>query len=724
MARKPAKTSGAKKPVSKLKPPVARKQPRRMRVHGKLLRDDYAWLRADNWQEVLRNAKALPKDIRAYLEAENAYTQAMTAHLKPLQRKLTRELRARIKEDDESVPVKDGPYAYFDKYREGGEHPLVCRKPRVGGRTTILLDGDKLAKGKKFFDFSSAVHSPDHKLMAWSFDDKGSEYFSIRVRDLATGKDLEDLIPDTDGDATWALDGKSFFYTLLDENHRPYRVCRHDVGTPLGADDVVFEDADPRWMIGVNESQSGRYATIDVSGHDSSEVWLLDLAHPKAKPRLIEKRRKGHEYEAEDHGNLLYILTNADRAEDYKIVTAPISDPSRKNWKDLVPHKRGRMLTGLTLFKRHMVRTELEDGLPRIVIHELRTGEEHSITFNEETYDLDLDEVAEFDTDVIRFAYSSLTTPPEIYDYNMVTRERKLLKRREIPSGHDPSRYISRRIFATSRDGAKVPVSILQAKTTMLDGKAPLVLQAYGAYGNAYEANFGANRFSLVDRGFVFAIAHVRGGTDRGYRWYKNGKMEKKANTFHDFIAAAKCLADENYTSAGQITGIGRSAGGLMIGAVANMAPKLFSTLIAGVPFVDTLNTMLDDTLPLTPPEWNEWGNPARSEKFFEIIRAYSPYDNVKKQNYPAILALGGLSDPRVTYWEPAKWVARLRATRKGGGPVLLKTDMTSGHGGSSGRFERLSEIAFEHAFILWQAGLADEAMKPLRKPARKRAQS
>ncbi|MBM3609126.1 MAG: S9 family peptidase, partial [Alphaproteobacteria bacterium] len=594
----------------------------------------------------------------------------------------------------------------YDRYRKGGEHPLVCRKPRNGGKGHILLDGDALAKGKKFFDFGGATHSPDHKRMAWSYDDKGSEYFSIRVRDLASGKDLPDIVPDNDGDATWAADGKSFFYTLLDNNHRPYRVCRHVLGTPVAEDHVVLEDADPRWMMSISETQSGRYATIDLSGHDSSEAWLLDLTRPSAKPRLIEKRRKGHEYEAEHRGNLLYILTNADGTEDFKIVTAPLADPSRANWKDLVPHKRGRMITGMSIFQRHLVRSELQDGLPRIVVRDLRTGAEHSVAFDEETYDLDLDDVIEFDTDIIRFYYSSLTRPVEIYDYNMKTRERVLLKRREIPSGHDPSNYMSRRIFATSHDGAKVPVSILWAKDTPLDGSAPLLLQAYGAYGYAYEASFGAHRLSMVDRGFVFAIAHVRGGTDRGWRWYKDGKMAKKANTFHDFIAAAQCLCEDKYTSQGKIAAIGRSAGGLLIGVVANMVPKYFSCLIAGVPFVDTLNTMLDDTLPLTPPEWLEWGNPQRDVKAFETIRAYSPYDNIKRQKYPAILALGGLSDPRVTYWEPAKWVAKLRAKMSGGGPVLLKTDMTSGHGGSTGRFEQLSESAFEYAFILWQAGL------------------
>lgn len=711
-SQKPLKPKAAQKPKAPAKP--ARRRPRpplapalmtRREVHGVTLEDEYAWIRADNWQEVLRDPAVLPKPIRKLIDAENAYVEAVLGHTRKLQTKIRKELRGRIKEDDAGVPVPDGPFAYFEKYRTGGEHPVYCRRPREGGRMQVLLDGDKLAKGKKFFDQGSVVYSPDHKLLAWSYDDKGSEYFTLRVRDIATGKDLPDIVVDTDGDVIWRQDCKAFYYTLYDSTHRPYRIYRHVLGTDSAQDTLIFEDADPRYFLNISETQSGRFATIDMNDHDSTESWLLDLTKADARPRLIQKRRRKMQYEVLDWGKTLFILTNTDKAEDFKIVEAPIEAPGMENWHDVVPHRPGCLIDEIAVFKRHMVRAELEDGLPRIVIRDIRSGREHAIAFDEEAYDLQIDEVAEYDTDVIRFAYSSMTTPWSVYDYNMVTRERVLRKRQKIPSGHNPKKYVSRRIFATSHDGARVPVSVLYAKDTPLDGSAPLVLNAYGAYGESYEASFSTGRFSLVDRGFVIAIAHVRGGTDCGWDWYEQGKLRRKANTFHDYIAAARHLAAEKFTSIGQIVGIGRSAGGLMIGAAANMAPEIFAGLIAGVPFVDSLNTMLDDTLPLTPPEWLEWGNPMKNAKDFEAIRAYAPYDNVRSQYYPPILALSGLSDPRVTYWEPTKWVARLRARMSGGGPILLKTNTDAGHGGAAGRLERLDDVAFEYAFILWCTG-------------------
>lgn len=716
VARKAAKAKSAKKPPIKAarktrrpRPPAAAQKTESRTVHGVKIVDEYAWLRAPNWQEVLREPKKLPKDIRKLIDAENKYAADVLADTKRLQSKIKKELRGRIKEDDSEVPVPDGPFAYFERYRTGGEHSIFCRMPREGGRKQVLLDGDKLAKGKKFFDLGDISYSPDHKLLAWSADEKGSEFFKLRVRDIATGKDLADSIESCDGDAVWRHDSRAFFYTVFDENHRPWRIYRHDLGTKNEDDKLIYEDSDPRYFLNLAETQSGRYATVDIGDHDSSECWLLDLTARDARPTLIQKRRKAVQYECEDWGDKLFIHTNADGADDFKIVEAPISAPQAKNWKDVIPHRAGVLIQEMAVFKRHLVRTELENGSPRIVIREIKSGKEHAIAFDEECYDLQIDSVAEFDTNVIRFAYSSLTTPWSVYDYNMVTRERTLRKRQKIPSGHRPSKYKSERIFATSHDGAKVPVSLLYAKSTKLDGSAPLLLQAYGAYGTHYEASFSANKFSLVDRGFVVAIAHVRGGTDCGWGWYKAGKLAKKANTFHDFVAVGRHLAAQNYTSVGQIVGVGRSAGGLLIGAAANMAPELFAGLVAGVPFVDALNTMLDDTLPLTPPEWLEWGNPATSRKAFDTILAYSPYDNIKAQYYPPMLVLSGLSDPRVTYWEPTKWVARLRNRMSGGGPILLKTNTDAGHGGAGGRLERLDDIAFEYAFILWCTGKAAE---------------
>ena len=683
------------------KPPIADKRPVATTRHGVKIVDDYAWLRAENWQEVLRDASQLPEEIRSYLDDENTYTNHVLSGTRSLQKKLVREMRGRMVEDDEGVPAEDGPWAYYHRYREGADYPQFCRRPREGGRGRILLDGDKLADGKKYFDFGDVSHSPNHELLGWSADEAGSEYHTIRVRDLKTGKDLPDTITDTDGDLVWTSNSKAFYYTKLDENCRPLSVYRHRLGTDQAADTLIYREKQTRWHMSLGETQSGRFATIDISDQETSEVRLIDLRKANATAVLIEPRRKKIEYDVEDCGNKLLIITNADRAEDFKIMEAPLTKPGRANWRDVIPYQRGRMITGMSVFKRHMVRTELEDGLPRIIIRELRSGKEHTIAFDEECYDLDLGSVLEFDTDVIRIVYSSLTTPQEIYDYNMKTRDRIVRKRRQIPSGHNPAHYVARRTFATSHDGKKIPVSILHAKKTKIDGTAPLVLNAYGAYGHSYEAAFGANRLSLVDRGFVYAVAHIRGGSDKGRRWYTDGKMNKKKNSFQDFIAAGRHLAAEDYTSEGQIVAIGRSAGGLLMGAVANMAPELFAGVVADVPFVDNINTMCDPNLPLTPPEWLEWGNPIKSAKAFEYMLSYSPYENVAAQRYPAMFIQGGLTDPRVTYWEPAKWTAKLRDRCTGGGPILLYTNMTAGHAGAPGRFESLPDIAMEYAFII-----------------------
>ncbi len=704
-AKKPARKAAAKKPAArsprKSKPPLAEKRPSVRTCHGQKLTDEYAWLKAENWQEVLRDPKVLPKDIRKLLDAENRYTEALLAPTKSLQRKLVREMRARIKEDDSEVPAPDGPYAYFNRFRDGGQHPLICRKLREGGRARTMLDGDKLAKGKPFFNLGSAAHSPSHGRLAWSADDKGSEFHTLRIRDLKTGRDLQDVIADTDGDVLWSGDSSAIYFVRLDDKHRPSRVFRHRIGDDPAKADLMFEESDPAWFVHISESQSGAFGMIEISDHETSETWLLDFADASAKPRLVAPRRARVRYDIDHRGDQFFILTNADGAEDFKIVSAPVADPSPDNWVEVTPHRLGCMITGFVLLANHLVRMELEDGLPRIVIRDLRSGEEHSIAFDEEAYDLDFEDMLEFDTQILRFSYSSMTTPEEIYDYDMVSRTRVLRKRQTIPSGHDPAKYVTRRLFATSHDGAIVPISILHARDLKLDGSAPCLLQGYGSYGHAYEASFSSTRFSLVDRGFVFAIAHIRGGTDKGWNWYLDGKLEKKPNTFRDFIAAGRRLAELKYTSAGQVVGLGRSAGGMLMGAVANMAPELFVGIVAGVPFVDVLNTMLDDTLPLTPPEWLEWGNPIADKKAFKTIRSYSPYDNVAAQVYPAILATSGLTDPRVTYWEPTKWVARLRERMTGGGPILLRTNMDAGHGGSSGRFDRLEELAIDYAFAI-----------------------
>jgi len=690
------------------KPPVAPRRPHSFTRHGITVTDDYAWLKDDKWQEVLRDPAVLDPDIRKYLDEENVYTDSLLGHTAPLQKTLVREMRGRIKEDDSSVPSPDGPFAYFRRFREGGQHELFGRMPRDGGEGEIVLDGDALAKGHKYFKFGGSRHSWDHKLQAWSADTNGSEYFSIRVRDWASGKDFDDLVEETDGGVVWAADAKSFFYVKLDDNHRPMQVWRHRLGTKQADDTLVYEEQDAGWFTHLHESTSGRFCVIAGGDHETSEQRLIDLAHPEAPPRLVAAREEGVQYSLADRGDQLFILTNADDAIDFKIVTAPLASPERANWRDLIPYRPGIYIIDLDLYAGHLVRLERANALPSIVIRDLATSEEHAIAFDEAAYSLDTMGSYEFDTTNLRFAYSSMTTPSEVYDYDMVKRTRTLRKRQEIPSGHNAADYVTTRIMAKSHDGAEVPVSILYRRGLKLDGSAPLLLYGYGSYGMAMPASFSTNRLSLVDRGFVYAIAHIRGGADKGWGWYLDGKREKKTNSFDDFSASARALIDAKYTSAKRIIGHGGSAGGMLMGAVANRAGELFAGIVAEVPFVDVLNTMLDDTLPLTPPEWPEWGNPIESEKDFRTILSYSPYDNVAAKEYPAILAMGGLTDPRVTYWEPAKWIARLRATMKGGGPVLLRTNMGAGHGGASGRFDRLDEVAIVYAFALWAAGMAE----------------
>jgi oligopeptidase B len=690
--------------------PVAPRRPHSFTRHGITVSDDYAWLKDPDWQEVLRDPSVLDPDIRNYLDAENAYTDSVLGHTASLQKELIAEMRGRIKEDDSSVPSPDGAYAYFRKFREGGQHELFGRMPRHGGESEILLDGDELAAHHDYFKFGGARHSPNHKLEAWSADVKGSEYFSIRVRDWATGKDRDDLVEETDGGVVWSADSSAFFYVKLDDNHRPMQVWLHRLGTPQADDLLVYEEQDAGWFTHIHESTSGRFCVIAGGDHETSEQRLIDLSDVTAPPRLVAARANGVQYSIADRGDELFILTNADGAIDFKIVTAPLAAPERANWRDLIPCRAGVYVMDIDLYAGHLVRLERSNALPAMIIRDLKTDGEHAIAFDEAAYSLDTMGSYEFDTTNLRFSYSSMTTPSEVYDYDMASRERTLRKRQEIPSGHNPADYVTTRIMAKSHDGAEVPVSILHRKDLKRDGKAPLLLYGYGSYGMAMPASFSSNRLSLVDRGFVYAIAHIRGGSDKGWGWYLDGKRKKKTNSFDDFAASARALIAADYTSEKRIVGHGGSAGGMLMGAVANRAGELFAGIVAEVPFVDVLNTMLDDSLPLTPPEWPEWGNPIESTDDFRTILSYSPYDNVAAKDYPAILAMGGLTDPRVTYWEPAKWIARLRATMTGGGPVLLRTNMGAGHGGASGRFNRLDEVAIAYAFALWAVGLATAA--------------
>jgi len=694
-------------------PPAAERLPARSSWHGTILTDDFAWLRAANWQEVMRDPGKLDPAIRAYLEAENQYADRALADTEALQATLFAEMKGRIKEDDSSVPATDGPYAYYLRYREGGQHPVICRRPRAGGDEHVLLDGDELAHGKAYFHLGSTQHAPDHHLLAWASDDAGAEFYTVHVRDLATGADLADIVPDATGAVVWTNDATAFYYVRLDRNHRPSRVFRHRLGTPVEDDVLVYEESAPGYFVSVGETQSRRFGEISIHDHETSESWLIDLADPDAAPRLVAARETSIKYEVEHHPALfgqeaLVLRTNADGAEDFKIAWTPLAAMGRANWRDLVAHRPGVYVLSFVLLADWLIRLEREDGLPRIVVRHLTASDEHTVAFDEEAYALGIDGGYEFATNVLRFTYSSMTTPSEVWDYDLATRSRTLRKRQEIPSGHDPSAYVTRRLQAPAKDGETVPISLLYRKGFVRDGEAPCLLYGYGAYGISMPAAFNTNRLSLVDRGFVFAIAHVRGGTEKGWRWYREGKLAKKLNTFTDFISAAEHLVAERWTQPARIAAHGGSAGGMLMGAVANMRPDAFGAIIAEVPFVDVLNTMLDDTLPLTPPEWPEWGNPIVDPDAFRMIASYSPYENVRHQNYPDMLVLAGLSDPRVTYWEPAKWVARLRQYKTNGVVLAFRTNMDAGHAGAAGRFDRLKEVALAYAFAIKMMGKAN----------------
>jgi oligopeptidase B len=693
-----------------LKAPRAEKRPHHSVAHGIARADDYHWLKADNWQAVMQDPTLLPQDIRDYLEAENKYLEEVMLDTEALQGKLFVELKGRIKEDDSSVPAPDGEYFYYSATITGGQYARYCRKLRAGGDEQIMFDGDALAAGHDYFSFGGISLSPNQKLAAWSYDNKGSEFYNLRIRDLSSGVDADDLLVNTAGGAVWAANGKSLFYTTQDENHRPLKTYRHLVGTAQADDILVHDEKDTGLFTGVGSTNSEKYILVDIHDHDTSEVWVIDADKPEIKPRLMVSRDEKIEAEVEHWNDKFIIKTNRNGAEDYKIVEAPIANPAPENWVDLIPHRPGIFLVSMGVFKNWLIRLERENALPRIVIRNMNSGEEHQIAFDEEAYSLGFGEMREFDTDTLRFSYSSMTTPAQVFDYNMRTRERVLRKTQEIPSGHDISKYETRRIQATAHDGELIPVTLLYRKSAPRDGSAPVWLYGYGSYGISMPASFNTSILSLVDRGFIYAIAHIRGGQEKGRAWYKAGKLEHKMNTFKDFVSVAQHLIDAKFTARGKIVAQGGSAGGMLMGVVTNLAPDLFNGIVAEVPFVDVLTTMLDDTLPLTPPEWPEWGNPIESVSAYRDIAAYSPVDNVVAKAYPHILAVGGLTDPRVTYWEPAKWVARLRELKTDNNLLLFKTNMGAGHGGASGRFDRLKEVAFVYAFGLKVAGKLDAA--------------
>jgi oligopeptidase B len=673
-------------------PPVARVVPKVDTLHGGKRVDNYFWLRE----------KGSP-EVHAYLEAENAYTEAAMTHAQALQETLYKELLGRVKETDMVAPHRQGGYWYYTRTEKGKSYPIYCRKKStLEAAEEVILDQNELARDKKFHALGGFDVSPDGSRLLYLEDLTAFREYTLYVKDLSTGRVIDSIDKVWNGTA-WANDNRTFFYVTADSAKRGNAVWRHVVGAPREQDTKVFQEDNARNEVTAFRSRSGKYVFIRADGFTSSEWRLVPTATPMAPPRVIAPRRGNVEYSVEHGGEFFYIYTN-DTARNFRIVRAPEDDPSPANWKDWLAHRDKAFVEGVDVFKRHAVVRERTEGLRRLRVTELATNRSHFVTFPESAYSVFLGSNPEFDTELVRFTYASPVTPSCVYDYNMATQQRVLKKRQEIPSGFDASRYEVQRRMAPTRDGVQVPVSILLPRGTRLDGSNPLLLYAYGSYGFTTEPTFDSNVFSLVDRGMIYAIAHIRGGQEMGRQWYDDGKMLKKKNTFNDFIDVAEFLVKTGYTSADWLVANGLSAGGLLMGVVTNMRPDLFKAVVAEVPFVDVVNTMLDGSLPLSTQEWEQWGDPKNPEHY-AYIRSYSPYDNVEAKAYPCLLVTTSLNDSQVMFWEPAKWVAKLRALKTDANPLYLKVNLTGGHGGSSGRYDHLREIAFKYAFILDAVG-------------------
>jgi oligopeptidase B len=680
------------------KPPVAPIRPHQFTRHGVTIDDPWAWLKDPGYPEVT------DKDVLGYLEAENAYFEAVMAPHKPLSDRLFREMRARIKEDESTVPQKDGDWLYWTDYETGGEYPRWWRKPVGDGDDQLILDEPALAEGKEYFRLGALSVSPDGRLLAYAVDDNGSERFEVRVKDLETGTLLPDTIPGMLSEIVWTADSKGFLYGLANENWRTDNARWHKLGEPIETDVELYREADEGYRVAVGETSSRKWLVIATGDHVTSEVYLLPADDPAAAPLCVSPRREGREYDVDEHDGTLFIHTN-DVDPQFRLVTASIDKPG--DWVERIAPSPHFYMTGVTCFADFFIVEGREDGLDQIELHRYDPAiAPVRLDFPEASYVASLGDNPEFEMEKLRLGYESMVTPGTVYDYTVATGALETLKVQEIPSGYDADKYRTERLHITARDGTAVPVSIVYPKDFPRDGSGKLYLYAYGAYGHAIPPGFSTSRMSFLDRGMAFAIAHIRGGDDLGQQWHLDGKLEKRTNTFNDFVDAAKGLIALGFTRPGNIAIAGRSAGGELMGAVVNSDPELWGAVIADVPFVDVLNTMLDESLPLTPGEWPEWGNPVADAAAFELIRSYSPYDNVKAQAYPPMFISGGLNDPRVTYWEPAKWAAKLRATKTDDNVLLLKTNMGAGHGGKSGRWESLKEAADEMAFILWQLGV------------------
>lgn len=680
--------------------PVAAVKPHQRVTHGDTVTDNYYWM-IDYFKKGPDSS-----NVVSYLEAENAYTTAIMKQTEPFQQRLFDELKSRIKETDESVPYFKNGYYYYTRTLEGKQYYKYCRKKgSLDAPEEILLDVDAMAKGHAYYAVSGLSVSPDNKLLAYGVDTVSRREYIVHVKNLETGKIMSDRISRTSGSTTWANDNKTLFYTaknpvtLLSE-----KINRHTLGTDEKNDVTVYHEKDNTNYIGVSKSKNGKYIMIYTGGTLSSEEYILSADDPNGTFKIFQPRIKDVLYSVTPLEDRFLIVTN-DNAKNFKVMECPLDKTGKENWKEMIPHRADVMVSDIDEFKDFLVISERKNGLTQLAVRNLKDGKQHYLDFGEAAYTVSPSTNVEYNLTTVRYGYTSLVTPSSTYEYNMETHEKKLLKQQPVLGGYDAGNYVTERIFAKAKDGTSVPISIVYKKGFKKDGQSPLLLYAYGSYGASMDPGFSSTRLSLLDRGFVYAIAHIRGGEEMGRQWYEDGKMMKKKNTFTDFIDCGQYLIDQKYTSKGHLYAKGGSAGGLLMGAVVNMAPDLWNGVIANVPFVDVVNTMLDETIPLTTNEYDEWGNP-NTKAAYEYMKSYSPYENIEKKDYPNMLVTTGLHDSQVQYFEPAKWVAKLRATKTDKNILLLKTDMDYGHGGASGRFDYLKEVALEDAFLFALEGI------------------
>jgi oligopeptidase B len=691
-------TATATATATALTPPVAAVRPHRFDEHGTVRVDPYYWLKDRNNPEVIK-----------YLEDENTYTKGVMAHTEALQERLYEELKGRVLQNDQSVPFREGNYFYYTRLVEGKNYPIYARKrASVSAPEEIMLDANALAEGKATFLIRAWEVSSGEDLLAFAADTTGGRVSSIRFKNLRTGELVPDIVPRAIGGIAWAEDNRTLFYTKPDSvSVRPYQVYRHRLGTPAATDQMVYEDKDETYYVGVFKTKSRAYIMIQSSQTMATEYSYIRADQPDAPFKVLIPRERGHEYSANHFGDYFYILSN-DHAQNFRLMRTPVARPGRDNWEEVIPHRPDVLIEDFEFFKDFLVLTERKDGLVQLRVRPWSGGgrNEYYLDFGEPAYLAFVSTNLEFDTPMLRYVYTSLTTPSSTYDYDMRTRQKTLLKRDQILGGFDPANYVTERFYTTARDGARVPVSLVYRKG--IARQAPLLLTGYGSYGSSSDPTFSSDRLSLLDRGFAFAIAHIRGGSEMGRAWYENGRQLQKKNTFNDFVDVADDLIRRGYTSPDRLFARGASAGGLLMGAVVNMRPELFRGVIAGVPYVDVITTMMDSTIPLTTGEYDEWGNPHDST-FYRYMLSYSPYDHVEQKAYPNLLITAGLYDTQVLYVEPAKWTAKLRAMRTGNNRLILRTNMEAGHGGASGRYKRWRDVAFEYAFLLDLAGLGDK---------------